>query len=198
MTISEADKQTLDLLTRPNCRGWPTEELVYEIQNARAILEFAANNPEDAKTFPTESLEGYLYYCGQALQGLEEEIERRRTLVYQGVEHTNKEIIEAIKAATRIENVLEWYTDVFLHKKTWTYRCTLHGEDKHPSGIIYPEEARCWCYVCNKGGDVFDVVQAFERISLPQAIAKLARNLGLDIKPLVRHDKKLGFRDIRA
>lgn len=201
--ISDADKQTLDLLARPNWRGVGTEYLVYDIQDVRAALEYAIENPREdfkgTKECPgTEDREGYLYYCEQSLQGLEDEIERRRKLQYEGVLHTNKEIIEAIKAATRIEDVLSWYTDVFLHKKTWTYRCTLHGDDKHPSGVIYPEEKRCHCYACQKGGDVFDVVQAFERATLPQAIAKLARNLGLDIKPLVRHDKKLGFKDITA
>jgi len=117
---------------------------------------------------------------------LEEEIQRRRDLKYSGVQSTNSEIIQTIKNAINIEDVLAWYTDVFLNKKVWKYRCTLHGQDNHPSGVIYPNEGRFHCFVCQKHGDVFDAVQFFERVDLPRAIAKLAQHLGLDTKPIIK------------
>lgn len=200
-----ADQQTLAILAHHNWRGVPTERLVYTLQDAKDGLVSLTDDfvkiysvrlpPECSEQ---EWLEGQRYYIEQSIQGIEQEFERRGRLTYAGVLHTNKEIIQAIKNALKIEDVLEWYTEVFLHKKVWTYRCTLHGKDEHPSGVIYPEEKRCHCFACQKGGDVFDVVQLFERIDLPQAIAKLARHLGLDTKPLIKRDKRLGLKDTRV
>lgn len=201
MSEAHTDKKLLALLARPNWRGVETSSLVYTIQDARHNLAMLGIDPLSTIGIgppdgcsEAEYIESHRYYQQQIIKGLEEEIERRRQIKYEGVLHTNAEIIQTIKAALPIEDVLEWYTDVFLNKRQWTYRCTLHGADVHPSGVIYREEKRCWCFVCQKGGDVFDVVQLFERVDLPRAIAKLARHLGLDVKPLVR--PKQNYRDV--
>ena len=200
--MSYADRETLTILAKQNWRGIPTERLVYFIQDAKEQFD---NLQGDFKIgfariplgcTKEEWLDNQRYYFEQSIQSIEQEFERRGRLTYVGVLHTNKEIIQTIKTTLKIEDVLEWYTEVFLHKKVWTYRCTLHGKDEHPSGVIYPKEGRCHCFTCLKGGDVFDVMQHWERIDLPQAIAKLARHLGLDTKPLIRQDKKFGIKDI--
>lgn len=195
--MQKTTKKTLALIAHPNWRGVSTDRLVYMIQDAKWRVELLTIDPRclppvDAELkipiglSEEEEAEQYRFFYEQLLQGIEEEIQRRRKLQYEGIAYTNKEIIQTIKNALSIEDVLGWYTEVFLHKKVWTYRCTLHGVDTHPSGVIYREESRCWCFVCSRGGDIFDMVQLFERLELPATIAKLARHLGLDTKPLVR------------
>jgi DNA primase len=131
------------------------------------------------------NLTKYHYAC--VAGGIIKEIKRRQAIVYDPRANTDKEIIAAIKDRIPVVDVLEWYTDVFYASRDQgRFRCTLHGEDKNPSGVIYRTEARWWCFGCNKGGDVFDAVQAFEKTDLPHAIAKLARYIGLDTKPLIR------------
>jgi len=41
------------------------------------------------------------------------------------------------------------------------YRCTLHGEDRNPSGVLYLNEGRYRCYGCNAGGDIFQLLLVF-------------------------------------
>ena len=188
---------TLALLARPNYRGVTTDRLVYMIQDYLDKLEnFNPDKDIDVDRPSTHTQESWVedhkYFLQETITGLEEEIQRRRNLKYSGVKSTNSEIIQTIKNAINIEDVLAWYTDVFLHKRVWRYRCTLHGKDNHPSGVIYPDEQRCWCFACNHGGDIFDVVQLFERLELPQAIAKLARYIGIDTKPITRTRQKAG------
>jgi hypothetical protein len=192
-----AEQNVLRMLARPNWRRTTTEDLVCLIEecqddlNNLSIYILFARIPDGCSN--EEWLDDQQYYHEQKIAGLQEEIERRRALDYKGVMHTNKEIIQTIKNTIRIEDVLAWYTDVFLFKKTWTYRCTLHGPDKEPSGVIYKDDGHCHCFACQKGGDIFDVVQAFERIDLPAAIATLARHIGLDIKAVKSDTKPFGL-----
>jgi len=191
-----ADYKTIALLARPNCRGITTDRLVYRIQDLRDKLDLL--HPDDLLPCPQgctqeEWIDDHKYFLEESIKGIEAEIERRRNLTYAGVQHTNSEIIQTIKNAIDITDVLSWYTEVFINKKQWTYRCILHGEDKHPSGVIYKDENRFHCFTCGKHGDIFDAVQYFERVDLPEAIKKLARHIGLDTKPLISRNK---YRDI--
>ena len=175
------ERETLKLMARHNWRGMPTEKLVYQFQELQDSLAVVKDNPLTADN-------PYVYYAMCSLEALIAEVERRRNLKYTGIQNTNAETIQAIKSAIKIEDVLEWYTDVFLDKRQWTYRCTLHGPDKTPSGVIYRNDNRGWCFVCSQGGDVFDIVQLFERVTLPQAMAKLARHIGIDLRPISKED----------
>ena len=181
--MNPKDKEFYRLLAHQNYRGVTTSQLVYGIQDNRWDLEHRELSEESR--FLTEEL----------VKNQEAEIARRRKLTYKGIQFTNKEIIRAIKDAIDITDVLEWYTDVFTHKRQWTYRCTLHGADTHPSGVIYKDDQRFHCFVCNKHGDIFDAVMYFERVDLPTAIKKLARHVGLDTKPLVRGKQ---YQDIKV
>ncbi len=170
------DRASLKYMAQANLRGKPTEWLVFHFQHLQdelqKVKDYEHLTPDDP----------YVYYGLCGLDALVNEVQRRRRLSYAGITNTNRETIEAIKSSLKIEDILEWYTEVFLHQRNWTYRCTLHGPDNHPSGSI--KDNRAHCFVCDQGGDVFDVVQLFERVSLPQAIAKLARHIGVNLKPL--------------
>ena len=147
-----------------NYRGYTPSELVCEIQWAKDIID-----PYQAKCI---------------VDSIVKEVKRRRA-IKDHYGDTDPEIIQTIKERIPVEDVIEWYTQVTYFQKRWKFQCTIHGQDKDPSGVIYPEERRWWCFGCFKGGDVFDAVQAFERIDLYHAINKLAKHIGLDTKPII-------------
>lgn len=196
-----AGKETLKVLAQKSWRGVSIPDLVCSIQYQRDRLEDFKAVPDAFISFvPTgctreEYVEDTTYFYECLIESIEKELERRQIMQFQGVTNINKEIIQTIKeklSGQGLADVIGWYTDVFVHQNRWTFRCTLHGEDKHPSGVIYLDEMRWWCFGCNKGGDAFDAVQEFERVELPQAITKLARHLGIDNKPLFPKSKKRG------
>ena len=190
--LGQIDRQIIQLQGESNMRGITTSQLIYDFQHATDMAKDPGYHvPLDFED--NEWWTEWAVFTGNATRnGILKEIDRRRRLTYDLKINPNVEVIQAIKDAVRIEDVLEWYTEVFLDKHKWSYRCTLHGADEHPSGVIYPEEKRCWCFACNTGGDVFDVVQSFERVDLKQAISKLARHVGLDTKPMSRTQKVKG------
>lgn len=51
-------------------------------------------------------------------------------------------------------------------------KCPWHTE-KSASLKYYPQQNRCYCFGCNKGGDVIDVVRVLFDLSLQDAIKKL-------------------------
>jgi hypothetical protein len=157
-------------LAQSNPRGITSSNIVCEIQGLRSKIE---TEPDGEERF----------YHLVRFNWLLNELERRSRLNDLGVKTTNKEIIQTIKELVPIDTVLSWYTDVHYHQKKWTFRCTIHGEDKHPSGVIYKDENKFHCFVCQAHGDIFDAVQLFERMELIDAIKKLANFIGLEIKP---------------
>lgn len=182
--MENIDGAILKLFSKRNLKGVPTHMLIYELQDCRDEIADAIS--DDSQQF----------YCKCRIEAIVSEIGKRRKLQSTGVVNTNRETLEAIKAALKIEDVLEWYTDIIVprseYRGNWTYRCTLHGPDNHPSGTIYRSELRAWCHACNKGGDIFDIVQLFEGIDLPRAIKKLATHIGLELRPLRSLKRKMG------
>lgn len=200
MTSPYVDKQTIKFFAQRNWRGVPIADLVAELQAARDKLAMLEIDPDSAIGFQCPSdcpqgewIESHRYHWECVVESIMRELERRRSLSYDISQTPDREIIGAIKERIPIADVMEWYCEVIVprggYRGNWQFRCTLHGEDKNPSGVIYNKENRWWCFGCNKGGDVFDAVQAFEKIDLPQAIAKLARYVGLDTKPIIRKPK---------
>lgn len=157
-------------LAQSNLRGITSSDIVCEIQSLRERLEDEKDTEQH-------------FYLLCRFNHLLRELERRSHLNDSGIRTTNKEIIQTIKERVPIDTVLSWYTDVFTHKSKWSYRCILHGDDVHPSGVIYRDENRFHCFACGVHGDIFDAVQLFERMELIEAIKKLANYIGLEIKP---------------
>ena len=160
-----------------NFRGVTISRLIGLVQKAEEFIWVRDSLPKD------EWEESSRYYH-HLLRCVLVEIARREKLSYSGIQRVNSNIIKAIKESmgeNGLVEVLSWYTQVSTHKRQWTFRCTLHGQDKDPSGKIYPDELRWWCYGCNQGGDIFDAVVAFERISLIDAIKKLAKHTGFSL-----------------
>jgi len=181
------------LKERQNWRGWTVGDLVCQYQYDADRVDdikligcpaISFQRPSDCPE--QEWLDDHILFHTERMKSIIAEIERRDHVVNKHIELNNQPLILTIKERITIDEVLSWYTEVIVEKNTWKYRCTLHGPDNHPSGVIYRDENRCWCFTCNQGGDVIDVVRLFGRIELKDAIGKLARHLGLDTKPIVQ------------
>lgn len=187
-----ADKAIIKFFAQGNWRGVPTLDVVCQLQSTRDRLEQIQDCPFILKeSIPSgcsfdEYVEDTVYNYQCVIDALQNELERRRTLNTTPNTNTDREIIQVIKDRVPLADVLEWYTQViYENKERLRFHCKLH-DDKTPSGVIYCREQRWWCFACNRGGDVLDAVCLYEKIELHQAIAKLARYIGLDTKPLIR------------
>ncbi len=200
------DKTTIRKLAQMNLRGICNPSLLAILQEAKDKIDILVKHPDccmdivpyipsDFLGTREEYLEMEIYHYTCVKDAIIGEFKRRHKLNSHITESQSfdKELIEVIKERIPVEDVLEWYTHVFIPKgcyqKNWTFRCTLHGPDKHPSGVIYPQEDRWWCFVCNTGGDIFEAVKAFEKVCFSEAVAKLARYIGLDTKPIFPEQK---------
>jgi len=56
--------------------------------------------------------------------------------------------------------------------KTLVGLCPLHNE-RHPSFYIYPETNSCWCYGCNRGGDVISLTRLLYGYSFKETVRYL-------------------------
>ncbi|MEE9315714.1 MAG: CHC2 zinc finger domain-containing protein [bacterium] len=104
---------------------------------------------------------------------LDEERDRRVELTKHGVPYKGENRI----APGQVEALKRYYTgDMFVSlfvkitafqvfpgsNGNMKYRCTLHGEDKNPSGVLYLNEGRYYCFGGCGGGDIFQLLYAFE------------------------------------
>ncbi len=81
--------------------------------------------------------------------------------------------IEALRAAYRIEAVVRDYVELRLSGRCLIGRCPFH-EDRRPSFTVFPHTQTWWCFACNIGGDVFDFLQRIEHISFREAVERLS------------------------
>jgi len=138
-------------------------ELIYYLQDIKLI------KPENE--FHAEVL-------AEICDKLKAEFERRKA--FKVSNKVDENIIRVIKERADITDVLSIFTEVFTNKNQWQYRCTLHGADNHPSGVIYRNQNRAWCYVCNKGGDVIEIVKLFGNLDFPTTIKLLCQECGIN------------------
>lgn len=99
-----------------------------------------------------------------------------------------------VKAAVSILDVVRGY-GVKLHRigAKWQGLCPLHREDS-PSFTVYPDTGSFFCFGCDEGGDVFDLVMLKENVSFPEAVEKLGRGAVVSVgqgKPPEPHQPKL-------
>jgi DNA primase len=71
-----------------------------------------------------------------------------------------------------------------LHRAGSKYKalCPFH-DDHNPSLELSPERQSFKCWSCGAGGDVFDFVQAYDRVDFPEALRMLAERAGVALEP---------------
>ena len=96
------------------------------------------------------------------------------------------EIIEQVRDATDIIEVVSQYVTLKKRGKTFLGLCPFHQE-KTPSFSVDPVRGFYHCFGCGVGGNVFSFVMEMEKVSFPEAVRSLAEKSNIDV-PLVQQD----------
>lgn len=89
--------------------------------------------------------------------------------------------VEQIKDRLDIVNVIEKYVKLKRAGKNYAGLCPFHTE-KTPSFIVSPDLQRYKCFGCGQTGDIFNFLQDIENIDFPEALEKLAKEAGIELK----------------
>lgn len=99
-------------------------------------------------------------------------------------------ILDEIKEKVSMLDVLQLYGIYPVRGKN-NYRCFVHSPDKHPSAGITKDGQRWHCFSCNYTGNIFDVVQHFEKCDLKTAMRILDYKFNLGLYRQLTHKEKL-------
>lgn len=92
-----------------------------------------------------------------------------------------QETIENIRNHVDIVDVISHY--VPLNKKGKSFKCVCPFHDDHDPSLSVSQDKQIYhCFVCGAGGNVFTFVQEYEKISFVEAVAKVAKLVGIDIE----------------
>lgn len=89
--------------------------------------------------------------------------------------------IEEIKNRLDIVAVIEKYVKLKRAGKNYSGLCPFHSE-KTPSFIVSPDLQRYKCFGCGETGDILNFIQDIENIDFPEALEKLAKEAGVELK----------------
>ncbi len=96
-----------------------------------------------------------------------------------------QELIDRIREAADIVDVISSYLPLKKSGANFTARCPFHTE-KSPSFNVNPARQIWHCFGCGEGGNVITFVMKHENMSFPDALALLASRTGI---PLPRHEE---------
>ena len=89
--------------------------------------------------------------------------------------------IEEIKNRLDIVNIIGKYVKLKQTGKNYVGLCPFHNE-KTPSFVVSPDLQRYKCFGCLESGDIFNFLQKIENIDFPEALEKLAKEAGVELK----------------
>jgi len=81
---------------------------------------------------------------------------------------------ETVRSCADIVAVAGMWTRLQRRGREWYGLCPLHSETV-PSFHVNPEKQKFYCHGCNRGGDVFRLVELHEGIPFPDAVIFVAR-----------------------
>lgn len=103
-----------------------------------------------------------------------------------------------IKARLPIEDLVRSYTQLTKKGRNFVGLCPFHN-DSRPSFLVSPDKGICYCFPCQKGGDIFSFYQQIEGVDFKQAIKDLAERTGVVLeehsKNIMNKDEKERLRD---
>lgn len=102
----------------------------------------------------------------------------------------NEDIINDIRNSASITEVIGHYIPLIKKGKGYTALCPFH-DDHDPSLSISDDKQIYKCFVCGNGGNVFNFVMNFKKVSFPEAVKDVADVIGkpLDIDVVSRPRK---------
>ncbi len=91
-----------------------------------------------------------------------------------------REKIDEIIRRTDIVDLVSQYIQLKRVGKNYRALCPFHAE-RDPSFYVNPEKQIYYCFGCKKGGNAISFLMDYEHLDFPDALRKLAKNLGIDI-----------------
>ncbi len=89
--------------------------------------------------------------------------------------------IEEIKSRIDIVELIGRYITLKPAGKNYKGRCPFHPDDT-PSLVVSPEKGLWHCFGCGAGGDAIGFLMKIEKLSFPEALAKLAQEVGVELR----------------
>ena len=92
----------------------------------------------------------------------------------------NREIIEEVRAAANIVDVVGSYISLRKRGKNYLGLCPFHGE-KEPSFTVNDEKQIFHCFGCGASGSVFDFLMRSRNLSFAEAVKELAKRFSIPL-----------------
>lgn len=95
--------------------------------------------------------------------------------------HFPDSTLEEIRDRVDIVELIGQYVQLKKTGKNYSGLCPFHKE-KSASFSVEPNKQFFYCFACSKGGNIFTFLTQFEGISFPEAVRRLAKRAGVEIK----------------
>jgi DNA primase len=92
----------------------------------------------------------------------------------------NREIIEEVRAAANIVDIVGSYVSLRKRGKNYLGLCPFHGE-KEPSFTVSDEKQIFHCFGCGASGSVFDFLMRSRNLSFAEAVKELANRYSIPL-----------------
>jgi len=92
----------------------------------------------------------------------------------------NREIIEEVRAAANIVDVVGSHVSLRKRGKNYLGLCPFHGE-KEPSFTVSDEKQIFHCFGCGASGSVFDFLMRSRNLSFAEAVKELANRFSIPL-----------------
>lgn len=97
-------------------------------------------------------------------------------------------LIEDIKERINLADYIGRRVTLKRAGKRLTGVCPFHTE-KTPSFFVFEDKQRWKCFGCGKSGDLLDFAQEFEHYDIQEALRELAREAGVELRPLTADEQ---------
>lgn len=90
------------------------------------------------------------------------------------------DFIERVRAANPVEDIISGYVRLQRKGTSFMGLCPFHNE-KTPSFSVHPARQTYHCFGCGAGGDVFNFLMEYERLSFSESVVQLANRAGIPV-----------------
>ncbi|TET94215.1 DNA primase [Candidatus Aerophobetes bacterium] len=94
--------------------------------------------------------------------------------------YISDELIDRISERADIVEIISHYLPLKKAGKNYKALCPFHQE-KTPSFMVSPEKQLFHCFGCGAGGNVFNFVMKWEKISFPEAVKMIGEKVGISV-----------------
>jgi DNA primase len=93
----------------------------------------------------------------------------------------NDHVIDEIRSKLDIVDLVSEHVDLKRAGQNFKGLCPFHAE-KTPSFMVNPAKQICYCFGCQKGGDIFSFTMLYENMNFQEAVSYLAEKSGIKIE----------------